>query len=507
LDLSTGGGHVAIIGGPQSGKTTLLRTLVAGLALTHSPDQVAIYGLDLAGGGLAALRGFPQVGGIASRTDPDALRRTIEELRAALDHREQVFRDRAVDSVDQLRLRHSAGEIPDLPSAEIVLVIDGAHALRNEQEAFDEPIADLLTRGPTYGIHVVATVLRWNDLRMAVQPAYGTRIELRLNDPSDSIINRKLAATLPARRPGRALLNGDSGPLIAQTALPRTDGSHATDSVTDAMTALAAEVARAWPGRRAPAVRVLPAVVEVSALPDAIDEPHAVPIGISERTLEPVLLDLFGRDQHLLVFGDTESGKSSLLRGIATGLLERYADTEVVLAVFDPRLSLTDLVPDSYLGGHATNTRLAAGLAASICKELETRLPETQPGFSSHGWEGPRIVVLVDDYDVLSAAGQSPLEAFTPYLPAARDIGLHVVITRPVAGAARGLWDPVISLVRDAGAVGLVLSGDRSEGQLLPNVYASAQPAGRGQLVRRGRAPQLVQLARFASSAARRSTS
>src|SRR5690606_24652461 len=36
VDLSGAGGNVGIAGGPQSGKTTLLRTLVSALALTHT---------------------------------------------------------------------------------------------------------------------------------------------------------------------------------------------------------------------------------------------------------------------------------------------------------------------------------------------------------------------------------------------------------------------------------------------------------------------------------------
>lgn len=362
----------------------------------------------------------------------------------------------------------------------------------------------MLQRGPSYGIHVVVSLLRWNDLRMALQPSFGTRLELRLNDPADSVVDRKLAATLRAAPAGRTLT--DAG-LVAQTALPRTDGAlEVTGTGTDALVDLARACDTAWPGRRAPAVRVLPAVVDPESLPDPIDEPTAVPVGISETSLAPVLLDLFDRDQHLLVLGDTESGKSTLLRGIIDGLVSRYDDEQLVLAVYDPRLGLSGAVPDAHLGGYAGNSKLAGGLTAAIAKELDSRMPDhiTDPGVLSgrRWWNGPRIVAVVDDYDVLTAAGQTPLEAFLPYLPSARDIGFHIVLTRPVAGSSRGLWDPVAALVRDTGATGLVLSGDRSEGQLFPGVYATPQPAGRGRLIRRGEAPQLVQLARFPRPAA-----
>lgn len=47
-------------------------------------------------------------------------------------------------------------------------------------------------------------------------------------------------------------------------------------------------------------------------------------------------------------------------------------------------------------------------------------------------------MILVDDYDVLTTAGQQPLAPFLPYIPSAQDIGLHFVLTRrsPVPPAA-----------------------------------------------------------------------
>lgn len=49
-----------------------------------------------------------------------------------------------------------------------------------------------------------------------------------------------------------------------------------------------------------------------------------------------------------------------------------------------------------------------------------------------------RIVLLVDDYDILLTSGTQPLGAFLPYLAYGGDIGLHVLMTRRVIGASRG---------------------------------------------------------------------
>ena len=55
LDLSGTGGHVAVVGAPRTGKSTLLRTILASAIRRYTPDQVRFYAVDLGGGGLFAL--------------------------------------------------------------------------------------------------------------------------------------------------------------------------------------------------------------------------------------------------------------------------------------------------------------------------------------------------------------------------------------------------------------------------------------------------------------------
>ncbi|MFI0962622.1 type VII secretion protein EccCa [Streptomyces sp. NPDC021080] len=495
LDLTVAGGHAAVIGGPQSGKTTLLRTLALSLATTHTPYDVAVYGLDLVGGGLSALAGLPHVGGIAGRADHERAARTVAEVRTMLNEREEIFRTHGIDSVDQLRHLRGKGRLSELGSTDIVLLIDGFGALRDEFAALDDAVADLLKRGGGYGIHVVAGMLRWNDVRIATQSLFGTRVELRLNDPADSSIDRKLSQTLSPDTPGRVLTDGR---LFAQVALPRVDSSPSTGGLGPALEEAARTIHATWHGELASPVRVLPTRLRAAQLPSLAAEPRRVPLGVDQDALAPALLDLFGSDQHLLVLGDNECGKTNLLKLITRQLVDRYGDDELVFGVFDPRRGLRGVVPEPYRGGYAHNAKLAAALATGIAAELEKRLPETadpdaadtEPSFT-----GPRIVILVDDYDVLTTAGLQPLAPFLPYVSSAQDIGLHFVIARRTAGSSRALYEPLLTTLRETGTTALLMTGDRTEGQLFPGLYASAQPPGRGTLVRRGRHHQLIQTA------------
>ncbi|MEU5344718.1 type VII secretion protein EccCa [Streptomyces sp. NPDC020766] len=495
LDLTVAGGHTAFIGGPQSGKTTLLRTLALSLALTHTPHEVAVYGLDLVGGGLTALAGLPNVGGIAGRADRERAARTVAEVRAQLAIREELFREHGIDSVDQLRRLRAGGKLSGLGSTDIVLLIDGFGALRDEFADLDDDVADLLKRGSGYGIHIVAGMLRWNDVRIATQSMFGTRVELRLNDPADSSIDRKLSETLSADTPGRILTDGK---LFAQVALPRIDNFPTADDLGPALERAARTLRASWHGELAAPVRVLPTALPAAKLPSPAAEPSRIPLGVDQDALAPAHLDLFGTDQHLLVLGDNECGKTNLLKLITQQLIDRYSDQELVFGVFDPRRGLRGIIPEPYRGGYAHNAKLAAALATGIAGELDKRLPESaDPDAIAEGptFTGPRIVILVDDYDILTTVGQQPLAPFLPYISSAQDIGLHFILTRRVAGSSRALYEPLLTTLRETGTTALLMTGDRTEGQLFPGLYASTQPAGRGTLIRRGRRHQLIQTA------------
>jgi len=487
LDLTRSGGHVAVIGAPQSGRTTVLRTLASSLALTATPRQVAVYGMDLTGGGLARIEGFPHVGGVATRAHRERLVRLLEELTGMLRQRETVFRERGIDSIAQLRAWHAEGRVPELPAAEVVLLVDGYGQLRSDFPELEDPFVSVLQRAASFGIHLVLGLTRWSDVRMAHQSLIGTRIELRLNDPADSSVDRKLSATITPETPGRALLDDKR---FGQIALPVLDAV-ADDAVGVELEELAARTAASWSGPAAAPIRLLPTVVDPSDLPDRFDEPEAVPIGLRQDTMEAALWELTADEPHLLVLGDTRSGKSTLLRTLAIGLQDRFTADEVTIAVMDVRGQVPDVVGEDYLAAHARSPQQARGLAASIAAELEKRPTRDERTRSRE----PRIVLLVDDHDVIAAGGVDPLEPLLPFLPSARDLKLHVVLTRPVAGAGRAMFQQSLQGVRDTGASTLIMSGERSEGPLVGRVHAERFPPGRGRLVRRGQAPFIVQTA------------
>ena len=488
LDLTVGGGHVSVRGAPQSGRTTFLWTLTVCAALCLSPVRLAFYGVDATGGGLGRLAQLPNVGGIATRGDREHMRRVLEEVALMLDQRERVLAAHHIDSLEMLREVHSEGRIPELPSADVVLLIDGLGLLRSDFPELEDLVDDILRRGGGLGVHVVMTLSRTNDLRMAQQPLVGTRLELRLNDPADSIIARKLSQTLRSDTPGR-ILHPDK--LFAQVALPVLDDE--AGGVGAAVEELARATAETWRGAAPARVRILPETIDPDSLPDGEEEPDLLPLGLFQDTMEPLAVDPVTLDPHLLVLGDAGCGKTTVLRGVIETLIERHTPEELVIAVYDVRRGAVGACPEDYLGGHATSPATGVGLSNAIASELSKRAEALAAGQEV---VGPRIVLVVDDYDILSSGGTAILGPIIPYLPSGRDMRLGVVLSRPVAGSSRAMYDPAIQALRDTGGTCLLMDGDRSEGTVFGMRPEHLRP-GRGWFIRRGRRPRLCQVAAF----------
>ncbi|MFI7217807.1 type VII secretion protein EccCa [Micromonospora maritima] len=491
LALDGAAGHVGVVGTTRSGRSSLLRTLVCALALTHTPAEVQVYCLDLGGGTLGALRDLPHVGGVSGRTDGTAVRRTVGEVVNVLVERERRFTESGVESMAAWRRRRAAGGAGGAdPFGDVFLVVDGWNTLRGEYEDLEPLVTELATRGLAYGVHVVATALRWSDFRPAIRDLFGSRLELRLGDPADSVVvKRALAATVPEERPGRGIT---AGGLHFLTAQPRAT------ALGDETGDLVKAVAGAWAGPVAPRVRLLPPVLPYAELDQTATSGLAFPVGVAEADLSPVVLD-FATEPNFVVFGDAECGKSSFLRALATSIVSRFTPEQARVILVDYRRSLMGTIDTPHLIGYGTAAPHTTELIESAAGYLQGRQPG--PGVTPaelrarSWWTGPELFVLVDDYDLVAGGPSNPLRALEEHLPHARDVGLHLVLARRSGGAGRTSYEPIIQRLRELSTAGLVMSGGPEEGPLVGQVKAGPLPPGRARLVTRREGVRLVQLA------------
>ncbi|SFW45920.1 type VII secretion protein EccCa [Amycolatopsis australiensis] len=498
-DFSGAAGHGVIVGGPQSGKSTMLRTLIMSMALTHTPEEAQFYCLDLGGGTLAGLADLPHVGGVAvARREPDKARRIVAELTTLLTEREGRFGAMGIDSMTEFRNRKRRGEIrPEQdPFGDAFLVVDNWRALRDDFEELETTITRLATQGLSYGVHVIIAANRWADIRPAIKDMLGTRFELRLGDPTESDIDRRVAVNVPAGRPGRGLTREK---LHMLGGLPRIDGSSDPETIAAGVADAVAKIRGAWRGRVAPQVRLLPELItyeEVLKL-DSHRDSKLIPIGVNEEDLQPIYLD-FNAEPHFYAFADGESGKTNLLRQIARGISERYTAKEALILLVDYRRTMLGFIQGDSLLGYAVSAAQLESMVSDVFNSMTRRLPGpdvTQEQLKTRSWwKGPELFILVDDYDLVATSTNNPLRKLSDFLPQAKDVGLHLVVVRRTGGASKAMYDPIIGKLKEIAAPGMVMNGSRDEGALVGNIKPSAMPPGRGNMLTRKFGKQLIQV-------------
>lgn len=462
LTVDLEAGFVAVVGAPRSGRSTLLRTIAAGMAEGWSPSRVQLFLLDPTGS-LGAVAGLPHVAVVAS--DAEAIQR-VGELLA------ELVAGRTVGRGDDY--------------GRVVVLADGWSALRE----YDDTAAALIAvaeRGAGLGVHLVASATRWADFRAGARDLPVTRLELRLGDPVDSEVDRRRAASVPTGRPGHGLV--EAGHFLA--ALPRTDGRDTTVGLADATAELVTGLQQRWRSHPRPRVRLLPDRVVPQDLPA---NGSGLRFALRARVPDAARLHAGG---HLLVLGDRRSGRSTLLRALAEEATARSpADLQVVLV--DPRRSLPP-VPASHLLARTTTAADTTAALTALAERLGERLgAPTAAAMTGSGEScaGPRVLVLVDDLDVLapSGFGPGPLQPLLPLLSRSDEVGLSVALARRMAGAARALHEPQLVALREAGATTVLFSGSPEEGPLVGGVRPRPLPPGRGVLVLPGEPGELIQV-------------
>lgn len=478
LDLSGAAGNVAIVGGPQSGKSTALHTLITALAATHEPSEVQFYCLDFGGGTLSSARTLPHVGAVAGRAEPRLVGRIVAECESVVRRRETTFGVHAIASIaDYRRRRTTSGGAIDDPFGDVFLVIDGWATVRQEFETLEASITALASHGLSFGVHVVLTASRWADVRPSLRDQLGTRVELRLGDPADSELDRKAAAHVPHDSPGRGLSRDGLHMVIATPVAEVPAG----DSV-------------------APPIPLLPDRVDREALVRGAGTELCarVLLGVRERDLRPVTID-FDEKPHLVIAGDSDCGKTAALRTMCRELVRTKTAAQAQLLIVDFRRALLGVVESDHLRGYAMSPAALAAALPDLLDLLRARMPPPDASQAQlrtgSWWSGPDLYVVVDDYDLVASPAGNGLALIVEFLPYAQDLGLHLVVARRGGGAERAMFEPVLAALRDLGCLSLMMSGSPAEGPPFGPTLPVQLPPGRGILTGPNDDEDLVQVA------------
>ena len=124
LDISKDGPHGLIGGTTGSGKSELLQSLVASLAVANTPQALNFVLVDYKGG--AAFKDcvkLPHTVGMVTDLDNHLVSRALTSLGAELNYREHLLaRAGAKDLEDYIDMREAKPSLPEIPR--LLIVID-----------------------------------------------------------------------------------------------------------------------------------------------------------------------------------------------------------------------------------------------------------------------------------------------------------------------------------------------------------------------------------------------
>jgi S-DNA-T family DNA segregation ATPase FtsK/SpoIIIE len=259
-----------------------------------------------------------------------------------------------------------------------------------------------------------------------------------------------------------------------------------------------------YAGRAAPPVRLLPTSLSPEALGPLYPAPERVVIGQREQDLAPVAVD-FAQNPLLMVFGDSRSGKTTLLRHLIRTIRENSRPEEVAFTVIDRRLQLVDepLFPDNE---YTPNIDRILPAMLGLSALLEERRPpsglspqELSGWTYRHGANGHLHYLIVDDVDQIPDgpamsgpfAGQRPWTTLIGLLAQAPELGLRVIVTARAAGSAHAVMTaPLLRRLNDLQATTLMLSGNPADSGKIRGHRFTRLPVGRGLLLDDGGASE-----------------
>ncbi|CAN5568417.1 FtsK/SpoIIIE domain-containing protein [soil metagenome] len=219
IDLRRDGPHVLIAGSTGSGKSELLRTLVAGLAVANAPTALSFVLIDYKGGAaFAECAELPHCLGLVTDLDSHLTRRALTSLEAELRRREAVLGAAGVADIQQYVDRTQG---LDDPLPRLVLVVDEFAAMAEELPDFVSGLVGIAQRGRSLGVHLVlATQHPSGVVSPEIKANMALRIALRVTDPGDStdVIGTEAAAAISKSTPGRAYARTADGLVQVQTA-------------------------------------------------------------------------------------------------------------------------------------------------------------------------------------------------------------------------------------------------------------------------------------------------
>ena len=266
-------GNMIIYGNAESGKETLITTMIFDLITTYAVKEVQMYLLDFGSETLKIFKDAPHVGDVVLSTDAEKLTRLFEMLQREMKERTQLLSNYGGDI--GLYTKSTNKEMPQI----IVIINNYEGFLENYGEKFDDALLTLCRDGIKYGIIFILSVSAYNSVRYRLLQNFRQKIALQLNNEDDYMnILEGVKRQRPSHIFGRGLIkyNDIYEFQTARICKPEIWNAYVREEI---------EKLKQIYSERATKIPVLPKQIEINDIKEYITKLDKLPVGIYKKNL------------------------------------------------------------------------------------------------------------------------------------------------------------------------------------------------------------------------------
>jgi S-DNA-T family DNA segregation ATPase FtsK/SpoIIIE len=285
IDIRRDGPHGLIAGTTGSGKSELLQTIIASLAVANRPDELTFVLVDYKGGSaFADCARLPHTAGMVTDLGPHLVQRALASLAAELTRREHLLSMAGAKDIEDYQ-REAASRPGLAPLPRLVIVIDEFASLVRDLPDFVAGLVNIAQRGRSLGLHLILATQRPSGVVSAdIRANANLRIALRVTDAGESVdvLDAPDAASIAKATPGRAYVRLGHGSLVPFQS-GRVGGARPSTVLPNT----------GHPPNTGPPNTVLPNTGPPNTVPP--DKGHPLPASPARMWLEPVHWPDLGR--------------------------------------------------------------------------------------------------------------------------------------------------------------------------------------------------------------------
>ena len=282
LKLDISGGNTLIYGNAESGKETLLNTIIYESITSYSTENLWIYILDYGSESLRIYNGCPHVGEIILSGEDEKCYRFFEMIQEEIKNRKDILAQYNGDLSLYLKTSNK-------PMPYITIIINNYDVFtENYNSKFDELMMMISREGIKYGIDVIITASMTTSIRYRLAQNFNQKIALQMNKETDyaSIIEKlSRRRTLP-RMFGRGFIGTNSKEIYEFQTAKVCDAGEWNVVIKNKI-----EEIKKNNKLVAKKVPILPDIFTFEQANEEVNKITSVPVGIDKFTLKMVKYD------------------------------------------------------------------------------------------------------------------------------------------------------------------------------------------------------------------------